>query len=161
MTGTEYSASLTFEDSPSLAWLPTVLFSGVGAAFLALGINEGNRGSEPLAVSLAFAVGSIAIGVAAWTLSHCERITVSFDDQRRLIFFSGRLIWRTRQFTLPIRQVSNVEAEEKDDGDGGSMWRPVIVLLDGQRFPMMANWRHDKELVLDVCNRAQQLLIRN
>lgn len=147
----------TFRDNPSLVLLPAGIFAVVGACFLVLGVQEVGRGARLPALG-ALAVGSIGLLCGYLAALHAERLSVTVDRRGRRISLVGRLPWRRRVETWDFDQVATVEPEAWDDGDGGPMWRPVLVLKGGRRVPLMANWRRDRELVLDVCRRARQHL---
>lgn len=156
-TMTTPDAPYTFRDDPSLLLLPAGAFAAVGAGFLAIGIGEVARGAHLPAFG-ACAAGVIGILSGYLAANHAEPISVTFDRDTRRVSREGRLPWRRRLETWHFDEVETVEPEEWDDGDGGLLRRPVIVLKNGRRVPMMANWRRDRDLTLDACRRAREQL---
>ena len=150
-------ACYTFRDNPMLLLLPAGIFAAVGACFLVIGVGEVGRGALLPALG-AFAAGLVGLLSGFVAANHAEPISVTFDRGSRRVSMSCRLPWRRHSETWHFDEVETVEPEEWDDGDGGPMWRPVLVLKSGRRIPMMANWRRDHGLTLDACRRACEQL---
>lgn len=135
----------TLTDSQPIVWIVAGLFAFVGACFLALAVQETARGHVGLPVAgalLAAIIGLVSAGYAART---AERLTLDLDRLRRTVTLTGRLPWRRRSTTWRFTDVAGVEVEEDQDSDGDPIWRTVLVLRAGDRVPLMANWRHDRE----------------
>jgi hypothetical protein len=85
---------------------------------------------------------------------HAEHISILFDRRRRKIFLVGTLPWRRRRAAWRFDDVATVEPEQRLDSEGDPMWRPVLVLKSGERIPMMANWRNDRDSIVAICRQA-------
>lgn len=146
----------TFQDNPLLLLVPAGIFAFVGACFLVIGFDEAARGASLPALG-AFAAGLGGFLAAYLAARHAEQISVTFDRSSRRVVMVGRLPWQRREETWHFDEVDTVEPEVWDDSDG-TMWRPLLVLKSGQRIPLMANWRRDRELTLEACRRAREQL---
>jgi hypothetical protein len=132
-------------DSQPLVWLLAGIFGIVGFAFLGLAAQETARGKVGLPVAGDLAAGLIGVGCALYAAQQAERLVLDIDKWHRRVVLSGRLLWRRRERTWSFSEIADVEIEEDKDSEGEHVWRAVLVLKSGERVPLMANWRHDRE----------------
>lgn len=143
-------------DNPVMMWPVVVLFTLVGAAFVALGVQEAARGASPPARAAAFGVGCIGLFMGAFAARHAERITVAIDRPGRRVFLTGWLPWRRRERSWSFDEIAGFELEEDTDDDDGRTWRAWIRLASGERVAMMANVRHHRDDVARAVELANQ-----
>lgn len=145
-------------DSTPMVWVLAGLFAIVAGAFLALAVQETARGKVGLPVAAAMAVGFIGLVAATFAAGQAERRTLSVDRLRRTVHLSGRLPWRRRGTSWKRGDISGVEIEQDEDSDGDPIWRTTLVLGSGERVPLMACWRHDRDYCERLLEQTRQLL---
>jgi hypothetical protein len=129
-------------DNPGAWWLLAILFIGVGAGFVYIGISRGTR-LEWWQAPLAVLMGSASVAAGLWWAWRSPLSTVAVspaEQQVRLvqIGLSGK-----RVQTIPFPRIEDVVVERQSDDEGGAVARPALLLRDGRVVPLSALWQHD------------------
>lgn len=129
-------------DNPGVWWLLAILFIGVGAGFVYLGISRSTQ-IEWWQAPVAVLMGSMSVAIGVWwaARSPLSTVVVTPADQRvRLtqIGLSGK-----RVQIVPFDRIEDVVVERQSDDEGGAVARPALLLRDGRKVPLSALWQHD------------------
>jgi hypothetical protein len=133
---------IVIRDRPALWWLLALMFIGVGAGFVYLGVARAFEVPWWQA-SLFAGMGIAAVGTGvhvAWG-SPLSTIVVDRDKQELRLVQTGIFGRRVRRFRF--RDIDKVVVERRRDDDGAMMARPALELKDGQSVSLSALWRHD------------------
>lgn len=152
-------AQSTFQDNPYLVWLPIAACAGLGIGFLIIGAREMVERGPSLPALGALSAGLVGLACSYLFTAYAESIAVTFDRTSRQIRLVGRLPWQRREASWAFEDVEAVEPERWDGVDGGQpMHRAVLVLKNGERIPLIANWHRDQQRTLELCQHALSVL---
>lgn len=149
-----------FRESPARYWLVACIFLLLGFGFLVLAVTEAKRGAENWTIIAAVAAGIVGVTMGGFAATHAERTTLTVDARCRILRLQGWLPWRRRQQEWRFDQIATVEPEVWDDADGGRVYRPNLVLRNGERVPLTSHWLKDNERVMHICSEARRLIER-
>ena len=65
-----------------------------------------------------------------------EVISCKMDRQRQIVTIKQTRIWRTKQHELSFADLHTISVEESNDSDGGSTYRVLFVLQNGESIPL-------------------------
>ena len=129
-------------DNPGVWWLLALLFIGVGAGFVYLGISRSAQ-IEWWQVPLAILMGSMAIAVGVWWAGRSPLSTVFItpaEQQVRLVQFG---LFGKHVQVVPFGRIEDVVVERQSDDEGGAVARPALLLRNGEKVALSALWQHD------------------
>jgi hypothetical protein len=126
-----------------------LLVGGLVAIAMPLGLATNANDLElwERLASLGIGIG-VSVG-AVWWLARNPKTHVRLDLVRRQVHvvrigLSGRHVRR-----LSFDDLETAEVEPGSDSEGGSIWRPVVRLRDGQRVLLSELWSHDRVRVAE------------
>lgn len=129
-------------DNPGVWWLLALLFIGVGAGFVYLGIRRSadiDWWQAPLAVLM----GSISVAVGVWWAGRSPLSTVLITPAEQQVCLVQIGLFGKRVQLIPFGRIEDVVVERQSDNEGGAVARPALLLRDGRKVPLSALWRHD------------------
>ena len=140
---------ILLRDRPGPFWaLGLLLLFGAALAIampLGLASDAADLGLWERAACVAIGLG-VGAGAIWWlNRSRATRAQLDLTHQRLTLVrlgLSGRRVVR-----LQLSDIAGVEAERGTDGDGGSIWRAMLRLRDGQRIALSELWSHDEKAV--------------
>jgi hypothetical protein len=129
-------------DNPGVWWLLAILFIGVGAAFVYLGISRATQ-IEWWQAPLAVLMGSLSVAVGIWWggRSPLSTVVVTPGEQQVRLVQIG--LFGKRVQSIPFGRIEDVVVERQSDDEGGAVARPALLLRDGRKVALSALWRHD------------------
>jgi len=81
------------------------------------------------------AIAAILIMLAIMVI-FAEVISCKMDRQRQTVTIKQTRIWRTRQHELSFADIHTISVDESSDSDGGSTYRVIFVLQNGDTVPL-------------------------
>ncbi len=141
--------TITVRDNPALWWLVALLFIGVGAALVYLGLARADA-LPAWQGSLAAAMGLAAVTSGVWFAWRSPRSVVVICPALKEVRLTQVGLFGRRRTTHSFSEIREVISEYQADDEGAPMARPTIVLLDGTYLPLSALWHHDPEGIAQV-----------
>jgi hypothetical protein len=144
ITRTDGHISIRDRPAPSWALGGFLLVGGLVAIAMPLGLATNANDLElwERLASLGIGMG-VSVG-AVWWLARNPKTHLRLDLARRQVHvvrigLTGRHVRR-----LSFDDLETAEVEQGSDSEGGSIWRPVVRLRDGQRVLLSELWSHDR-----------------
>ncbi len=129
-------------DNPGVWWLLAILFIGVGAGFVYLGISRSAQ-IEWWQAPLAVLMGGMAIAVGVWWAGRSPLSTVIVAPAEQHVRVTQIGLFGKKVQTVPFDRIEDVVVERQSDDEGGAVARPALLLRDGRKVPLSALWQHD------------------
>jgi hypothetical protein len=129
-------------DNPGVWWLLALLFIGVGAGFVYLGISQAAE-IEWWQAPLAVLMGSISVAVGVWWAGRSPLSTVLITPSEQQVRLVQIGLFGKRVQAIPFGRIEDVVVERQSDDEGGAVARPALLLRDGRKVPLSALWQHD------------------
>ena len=149
MRVTREGGNITLRDRPGPFWaLGLLLLFGAGIALaMPLGLASNAGDIEPWARVASGAIG-LSVGVGAlWWLNRSLATRAEIDLTRRRLTLVRLGLPGRRVVRLELDEIAAVEVERGTDGDGGTMWRSVLRLRNGDPVALSVLWSHDEKEV--------------
>ena len=129
-------------DNPGVWWLLAILFIGVGAAFVYLGISRSTQ-IEWWQAPLAILMGLASVVAGVWWAGRSPLSTVVVTPAERQVRLVQIGLFGKRVQVIPFGRIKDVVVERQSDTEGGAVARPALLLRDGSKVALSALWRHD------------------
>lgn len=129
-------------DNPGAWWLLALLFIGVGAGFVYVGISRASQ-IEWWQAPLAVLMGIISVAVGVWWAGRSPLSTVFITPAEQQVRVVQIGLFGKHVQTVPFGRIEDVVVERQSDTEGGAVARPALLLRDGKKVPLSALWRHD------------------
>lgn len=142
---------LVIDDRPLLLGIALsifiLIFVGVGLAVLLDGVWAG----------LIFIIVGGGLGLGAFW-AFVERVQVVFHRPEAWVEFRRRNIFGGQRVRHGLNEIDHAEVEETSSSEGGSLWRVVLVIAEGQsmgRHPVTLAFSNGSEhhVIADAINR--------
>ena len=140
---------LVLRDRPGPFWLlGLMLLTGGAFAFaMPLGLASNAEDIEPWARMASMAIGLANWFGGIWWLKRSLATRAEFDLTRRRLTLVRVGLPGRRVVRLDLSEITGVEAERGCDSEGGTTWRPVLTLRNGERMNLSELWSHDEKEV--------------
>src|SRR3954447_14968860 len=136
---------ITIRDRPEAFWALGVflLAGGLLAVAMALGLAPNTGELEPWqrAASLGVGVG-VSIG-ALWWLARNPTTQLQLDLTHRRLRLVRWGLWGRLVRQLSFEDMAKVEVAQGLDDEGGQVWRPAVLLRNGELILLSELWSHD------------------
>ncbi|HEX7336719.1 MAG TPA: hypothetical protein VF252_05880 [Gemmatimonadales bacterium] len=155
--------AITIRDRPAPFWVLGLflLAGGLLAIAMPLGLATNAGSLEPWERLASIGLGLGVSAGALWWLGRSPATQVRVDLNRRHLRIIRFGLWgrRVRQFSFA--NLASVEVEQGTDDDGGRIWRPAVLLRNGDLIRLSELWNHDQaevetaaRIVAEACGLA-------
>lgn len=152
MRVTREGGVILLRNRPGPFWMLGLMLLSGGAFAIAmpLGLATNAGEIEPWARVASIVIGLANCAGAIWWLNRSLASRAELDLTRRRLTLVRVGLPGRRVVQVELADIAGVEAERGCDSEGGTTWRPVLVLRRGERLNLSELWSHDEKEVREA-----------